>query len=114
MAHEPTQQPPAGLYFKVWGLLFVLSTASYFCNYFFQGYLRWSLIILLMLVQAGLIVSVLMHMVWERLALMVAVLVPPLLLLTLLGIGALEAEYTYATRGSFFGPPSPPPSAQHR
>jgi cytochrome c oxidase subunit IV len=113
MTQELGNQPPTGTYFKVWGLLFVLSTASYLANYFFQGYLRWSLIILLMLLQAGLIVSVLMHLVWERVALMFAILVPPLLLLTLLGIGALEADYTYATRNSFFGPPSPPP-AQHR
>ena len=55
-----------------------------------------------MLLKAGLIVSVFMHMLWERLALMYAILVPPLLLLVLLGIGALEADYTFFTRGVFF------------
>jgi cytochrome c oxidase subunit IV len=45
-----------------------------------------------------------MHMVWERLALMYAIIVPPLLLLTLLAIGALEADYTFLTREVFFGP----------
>jgi cytochrome c oxidase subunit IV len=29
-------------------------------------------------------------------------LVPPLLLMVLLGIGALEADYTFFTRGVFF------------
>jgi cytochrome c oxidase subunit IV len=43
-------------------------------------------------------------MVWERLALVYAIVVPPLLLLVLLGIGALEAGYTHVTRGEFFGP----------
>src|SRR5271169_5749932 len=106
--HEVGQQHPLGIYFKIWGLLFVLSTASYLVDYFhFQGYLRWFLILLFMLLKAGLIVSVFMHMLWERLALMYAILVPPLLLLVLLGIGALEADYTFFTRGLFFGPGSP-------
>jgi len=99
------QQHPLGIYFKIWALLFVLSTASYLVDYFhFQGLLRWSLIIIFMLLKAGLIVAVFMHMVWERLALVYAIVVPPLLLLVLLGIGALEADYTYLTRGIFFAP----------
>jgi cytochrome c oxidase subunit IV len=113
MAQEQGHEPSTGTYFKVWGLLFVLSTASYFANYFFQGYVRWSLIILLMLVQAGLIVAVLMHLVWERVALMFVILVPPLFLLTLLSIGALEADYTFSTRDAFFGPASQP-TAEHK
>ena len=99
------QQHPIGVYLKIWGLLFVLSTASYLVDYFHvQSYLRWFLIITFMLMKAGLIVAVFMHMMWERLALMYAILVPPLLLLVLLGIGALEADYTFFTRGTFFGP----------
>jgi len=44
------QQHPLGIYFKIWGLLFVLSTLSYLVDYFhFQGYLRWTLIIVFML-----------------------------------------------------------------
>ena len=50
----------------------------------------------------------------ERLALVYAILVPPLLLITLLGIGALEADHTFLTRGTFFAPtseqPAPAPS----
>lgn len=109
------QQHPLGIYFKIWGLLFVLSTASYLVDYFhFQGLLRWSLIIIFMLLKAGLIIAVFMHMVWERLALLYAIIVPPLLLVTLVGIGALEADYTFLSRETFFAPPAaqkaPPPA----
>lgn len=108
------QHHPLGVYFKIWGLLFVLSAASYMVDYFnFQGLLRWTLIIVFMLLKAGLIVAVFMHMMWERLALVYAILVPPLLLVTLVGIGVLEAGYTFDTRGIFFAPgseqPAPPP-----
>ena len=101
--HVEGQQHPIGIYLKIWGLLFVLSTASYLVDYFhFQGYLRWFLIIVFMLLKAGLIVAVFMHMIWERLALVYVVVVPPLLLMVLLGIGALEADYTFFTRTVFF------------
>ncbi|HEY4720410.1 MAG: cytochrome C oxidase subunit IV [Candidatus Muproteobacteria bacterium RBG_16_60_9] len=104
MAHAQGQQHPIGIYLKIWGLLFVLSAASYMVDYLqFQGYLRWFLIILFMMLKAGLIVAVFMHMLWERLALVYAIVVPPLLLLVLLGIGALEADYTFFSRGVFFG-----------
>jgi cytochrome c oxidase subunit IV len=114
MAHAQGQQHPISVYLKIWGLLFILSTMSYLVDYFhFQGYLRWFLIVLFMLLKAGLIVSVFMHMLWERLALMYAILVPTLLLLVLLGIGALEGHYTFFTRGVFFGPGSTVP-VEHR
>ena len=101
--HEKGQQHPIGIYLKIWGLLFILSTASYMVDYLhFQGYLRWFLIIVFMLLKAGLIVAVFMHMMWERLAFVYAIVVPPLLLMVLLGIGALEADYTFFTRGVFF------------
>lgn len=99
------QQHPLGVYLKIWGLLFVLSTASYLVDYFqLQGLLRWSLIVLFMLLKAGLIVAVFMHMAWERLALVCAILVPPLLLITLIGIGALEADHTFLSRSEYFAP----------
>ena len=64
----------------VWVWLFVLSTFSYLVDYFHvQGLLRWSLILLFMLLKAGLIVAVFMHMAWERLALIYAILLPPAL-----------------------------------
>lgn len=103
MAHLEGQQHPIGIYLKIWGLLFILSAASYLVDYFhLQGYLRWSLIVVLMLLKAGLIVAVFMHMLWERLALLYAIVVPPVLLLVLLAIGALEADYTFLMRGVFF------------
>ena len=112
--HVEGQQHPLGIYFKIWGLLFVLSAASYMVDYLhFQGYLRWSLIIVFMLLKAGLIVAVFMHMLWERLAMVYAIVLPPLLLLVLLGIGAGEADYTFLTRGTFFGPAAVAPPAKH-
>lgn len=102
-AHGQGQQHPLGVYFRIWGLLFVLSVFSYLVDYFhLQGFLRWFLILVFMLLKAGLIVAVFMHMVWERLALVYAVVVPPLLLLTLVAFGALDGAYTHVTRGAFF------------
>ena len=88
----------------VWGWLFVLSTCSYLVDYFrLQGYLRWSLILLFMIVKAGLIVAVFMHMAWERLALIYAILVPPVVVLVFVGIMVFESDYTLFTRLRFFG-----------
>ena len=98
-----SQQHPIGLYLKVWGLLFVLSTLSYLVDYFhFQGHLRWGLILAFMLLKAGLIVGVFMHMAWERLALIYAILLPPLAVLVLVGLMAAEADHTFITRLLFF------------
>ena len=111
-SHAQGQQHPLGIYFKIWALLFVLSAASYMVDYMHvQGLLRWTLILVFMFLKAGLIVAVFMHMLWERLALVYAILVPPLLLITLLAIGALEGEYTFGTRGTFFAPSSQQPAA---
>ena len=97
------QQHPISLYLKIWGLLFVLSTMSYLVDYFhFQGYLRWALIITFMLLKAGLIVAVFMHLAWERLSLVYAILVPPLCLLVLVGLMAAEGGHTFLTRLQFF------------
>ena len=104
MAHAEGQQHPIGIYLKIWGLLFVLSTFSYLVDYFHvEGYLRWSLILLFMILKAGLIVAVFMHMMWERMALMFAILVPPILVLVLVFLMTHEAGYTFVTRGVFFG-----------
>ena len=98
------QQHPIKLYLVVWGWLFVLSTGSYLVDYFgLQSYLRWGLILLFMVLKAGLIVAVFMHMAWERLALMYAILVPPILVLVFVGIMAFESEYTFFTRLFFSG-----------
>ncbi len=103
-AHAEGQQHPIGIYFKIWGLLFVLSTFSYLVDYFhLEGYLRWSLILIFMILKAGLIVAVFMHMVWERLAIVYAILVPPLLVMVFVAIMVAESDYTLLTRGLFFG-----------
>ena len=98
-AHVEGQQHPIKLYLVVWGWLFVLSTCSFLVDYFdLQGYLRWFLILLFMIVKAGLIVAIFMHMAWERLALMYAILVPPGAVLLFVAIMAFESDYTHFTR----------------
>lgn len=102
-AHTGQQQHPIRLYLIIWALLFVFSTFSYLVDYFhFHGVLRWSLIILFMLLKAGCIVAIFMHMAWERLALKFAILAPPLFLLILIGLMAVEGDYTFLTRLTSF------------
>ncbi len=99
------QQHPIAIYLWIWGLLFVFSTFSYLVDYFHvQGYLRWALILIFMFVKAGLIVAIFMHMAWERLALKFAILIPPLCLLVLIGLMAVEGDYTFLTRAGSFLP----------
>ncbi len=102
-AHAEGQQHPLGIYIKIWAWLFVLSTGSYMVDYFhLQGYLRWTLILVFMMLKAGLIVAVFMHMMWERLALVYAIMVPPLAILVFVFLMTHEAGYTFFTRGIFF------------
>ena len=97
------QQHSIKLYLVIWGWLFILSACSYLVDYLgVQGYLRWSLIVSLMLLKAGLIVAFFMHMAWERQALIYAILVPPVLVLIFVGMMMLEADYTLFTRMNFF------------
>src|SRR5438477_13110511 len=104
-SHTEGQQHPIKLYLVVWGWLFVLSTGSYLVDYFgLHGHLRWSLILLFMILKAGLIVAVFMHMAWERLALMYAILVTPVLVLVFVGIMAFESDYTHLIRVISFAP----------
>jgi cytochrome c oxidase subunit IV len=103
--HTKGQQHPIKLYLVVWGWLFVLSTCSYLVDYFgLHGYLRWSLILLFMVLKAGLIVAVFMHMAWERLALAYAILLPPVLVLVFVAIMVFESDYTHILRVIFFAP----------
>ena len=113
---ETGQQHPISIYFWIWGLLFVFSAASYMVDYVgFEGYMRWSLIIIFMMMKAGFIVSIFMHMRWERVALITAILVPPGALLVLVSLMAYESDYTWASRVLYLGAEiaplaSPPPS----
>src|SRR4051812_45223760 len=103
VAHAEGQQHPIRLYLVVWGWLFVLSTFSYLVDYFhLQGYLRWSLILLFMMLKAGLIVAIFMHMAWERLTLIYAILLPPVLVLVFVATMVYESDYTLFTRATFF------------
>jgi len=103
MNHVEGQQHPIKIYLWIWGLLFVLSALSYMVDYLhFQGYLRWTLITVFMLLKAGLIVAVFMHMMWERMAIMCAILIPPGVILVLIALMALESDYTHITRLLFF------------
>jgi cytochrome c oxidase subunit IV len=98
------QEHPIKTYLVVWVWLFILSTGSYLVDYFgLQGMLRWSLIVVFMLLKAGLIVAIFMHMAWERLALAYAIIVPPVLVLVFVAIMVLESDYTLLTRLTFFG-----------
>jgi len=98
------QEHPIKVYLVVWAWLFILSAGSYAVDYFhLQGMLRWSLILTFMMLKAGLIVAVFMHMAWERLALAYAIIVPPVLVLVFVAIMVLESDYTLLTRLTFFG-----------
>src|ERR1044072_8597408 len=97
--HGEGVQHPIKVYLWIWILLFVLSTFSYLVDYFqLQGMLRWTLIILFMLLKAGFIVAIFMHMAWERLALQLAILLPPLAVVALLGLMAVEGSSPFVPR----------------
>jgi cytochrome c oxidase subunit IV len=102
------QQHPLTLYFWIWGLLFVLSAFSYATDFLPHGFVRWGLILLFMVLKAGFIVAIFMHMAWERLALIWAILGPPVVLLVLIGLMAVEGDYTELTRLDFFSAPIAP------
>ena len=55
-----------------------------------DGTLRTSLILLFMFAKAGGIVWIFMHMGWERLALKIAILGPPVAILVLIGLASLK------------------------
>jgi cytochrome c oxidase subunit IV len=100
---EGGQQHPIKIYVSIWILLFVLSAFSYMVDYFrLEGYLRWTLIILFMMLKAGFIIAIFMHVAWERLALKLTILVPPLTLLVLIALMAIEGNYTFLTRFASF------------
>jgi cytochrome c oxidase subunit 4 len=105
-AHEGTAtQHPIKIYLFIWLLLFVFSAFSYLVDYLhLQGMLRWSLILLFMFLKAGFIIAIFMHMKWERLALKLVILVPPLCLLVLIALMAIEGDYTFLTRATSFTP----------
>jgi len=100
--HTETQTHPLSTYLWIWGWLFVLSTMSYMVDIFqLQGLLRWSLILIFMMLKAGLIVAIFMHVKWERLALTFVILAPPIFVLVFTALMVAESDYTHATREVF-------------
>lgn len=102
MAEEGTQHP-LKIYWIMWIALFVLSSFSYATDFMDHGALRTSLILLFMFVKAAGIVWIFMHMGWERPALKLAILVPPIFIGVLIWLMAIEGNYTELTRIEFFG-----------
>jgi cytochrome c oxidase subunit IV len=104
MAHEKGQQHPIAIYLWIWALLFVVSFFSYMVDYLHvQGPLRPALILLFMFVKAGFIVAIFMHMQWERMALKLAILGPPMAILVLIWLMSFEGFYTEDTRIEYYG-----------
>ena len=114
MASEEGQQHPLKVYWIMWGALFVLSALSYATDFMEDGTPRTFFILMFMMLKAGGIVYVFMHMGWERLALKVAILGPPVAILVLIWLMALEGVYTEDTRIEYFGESTfEPESPQH-
>ncbi len=113
MASEEGQQHPLKIYWIMWGALFVLSGMSYATDFMEDGPLRAFCILLFMMLKAGGIVYIFMHMQWERLALKLAILGPPAAILVLIWLMSFEGLYTEDTRVEYYGestfePQAPP------
>jgi len=102
MATEGTQHP-LKIYWIMWAALFVLSTFSYLTDFMDDGALRTTLILTFMLAKAGGIVWIFMHMGWERVALKLAILGPPVAILVLIGLMSLEGGYVEDSRFENYG-----------
>ena len=97
------QQHPLKIYWIMWVALFVLSGFSYATDFMPDGALRTFLILLFMMLKAGGIVLIFMHMGWERLALKLAILGPPVAILVLIWLMSLEGDYVEDTRIEYYG-----------
>ena len=98
MATAEGQQHPIKIYLWIWFLLFLFSAFSYATDFMPDGPLRLSLILLFMLLKAGFIIAIFMHMAWERLALIYAIFLPPVFVLVFILLMAIEGDYTFLTR----------------
>ena len=104
----PEAEHPFSLYMSVWILLFVLSAFSYMVDLMnVEGYLRWFLVTIFAFLKAGLVVGVFMHMAWERMAFLYAIMLPPLFLLALVGILAVDGAFVYYIRDLYMGVNTP-------
>ena len=97
------QQHPLSTYFWIWGWLFVLSVMSYLVDISpLETWIKWIFITVFMLLKAGLIMAVFMHMQWERLSLVTMIILPPVVLLFALAVFGLEGAYIENVRETFF------------
>ncbi len=103
MAAEEGQQHPLKIYWIMWVALFVLSAFSYATDFMPDGGLRTLLILSFMMLKAAGIVLIFMHMQWERLALKFAILGPPIAIIVLIWLMALEGQYVEDTRIEYYG-----------
>ena len=97
------QQHPLKIYWIMWIALFVLSGFSYWTDFWDDGPLRTGAILMFMMLKAGGIVWIFMHMGWERLALKLAILCPTIAIMVFIWLMAVEGDYTFLTRIEFFG-----------
>ena len=102
-AAEGHQEHPLKIYWFMWIALFVLSAGSYSTDFLPHGGFRTFLILLFMMLKAGGIVAVFMHMKWERLALKFAILGPPVALMVLIWLMSYEGFYVEDTRLEYYG-----------
>jgi cytochrome c oxidase subunit 4 len=100
---DDTTQHPLKIYWIMWAALFILSSFSYATDFMDHGALRTSLILLFMFLKAGGIVWIFMHMGWERWALKLAILGPPVAILVLIGLMSLEGNYIEGSRFENYG-----------
>jgi cytochrome c oxidase subunit 4 len=110
---EGQQEHPLKIYWVMWISLFVLSGFSYATDFMDAGYFRWSLILTLMFLKAGGIVGIFMHLGFERRALQLALLVPPIAIVVFVTLMSLEGDYTFLTRIEFFGESTFVPESPH-
>jgi cytochrome c oxidase subunit IV len=103
MASAEGQQHPLKIYYIMWGALFVLSGFSYATDFMDHGALRTFFILLFMFLKAGGIVWIFMHMGWERLALKLAILGPPVAILVLIWLMSLEGLHVEEVRIENYG-----------
>ena len=94
-----------GVYLKVWGWLFVLSVLSYVVDImtFDPQWIQWTLITVFALLKSALIMHVFMHLKWEPLSLVTAMLLPTVLVLLLVVFVAAEGAYIADIRRAILG-----------
>jgi cytochrome c oxidase subunit IV len=113
MASDAGQQHPLKIYWIMWISLFVLSGFSYATDFMDDSALRTFFILTFMMLKASGIVWIFMHMGWERLALKLAILGPPVAILVLIWLMSLEGLYVEDVRVDNYGESTFVPTEVH-